>query len=329
MRPDLSHFFFLLPKHIELFDYKNFRSYDWSGLKNFMDIEFDNENESLYLYIDNVKETIFSFIVRNKWMRGIWAPIEFFIIYQKIFKRTYKRYIAVSFLRFLYKFFMLSHTFFLEKNIDISFIHFRTFYGICFARKFHKYHQKFLGMHYGYVCKIIEHCYNFSKFTINRFYKLYFPIFEVLFIITFCFLLKVHNLFIILRFFRYLFLFDTTGIDFGHMGRRKQSCQTRELLNVMWHLLYRERCSHFAFKFLNFTNNVVNIMTIITHIQYTRKFFNAKFHILRLIINLRQSFTFMKGKKLAIRKRFVIRNKNKINVNQEQLERDFKLFRRK
>ena len=168
-----------------------------------------------------------------------------------------------------------------------------------------------------------------GKNTLKGYLRDYLPILNLLVVITVCFLLRNRNLFLLLKFYEKLFLFDTTGIDNGHTGRKKQSCQIKCLSNILWHLMFRERCNFLNLYFFNFKHNSLIFLTLVNHIKYIRRFKGKGFRILQLIILLKQQFGFMRGQKLAIRKRFVTRRGIAAELNLDKIEYNYRLKQQK
>ena len=70
-------------------------------------------------------------------------------------------------------------------------------------------------------------------------------------------------------------------------------------------------------------------MTLVNHIKYIRRFKGKGFRILQLIILLKQQFGFMRGQKLAIRKRFVTRRGIAAELNLDKIEYNYRLKQQK
>lgn len=195
------------------------------------------------------------------------------------------------------------------KQFFLSFKKFRGFYDVFFMRCL-------LGNFLKY--RVAEHIFTFKfltlenekKLNFKNFSKEYFPILSLFVITDLCFMFKLRNLFLNLNFYGKVFLFHTAGIDSGHEGRKKQPIQVRSLSNIIWHLLFREQCTKINIKFLNFKYKATFFLTMLTHLQHVKRFKNKKIRFLKFIFELRQHFGYLKGKKLAIRKRFVVRKRS-------------------
>jgi hypothetical protein len=93
--------------------------------------------------------------------------------------------------------------------------------------------------------------------------------------------------------------------------------------------MFRERCDQLILYFYNFKHNSLVFLTLINHIRYIKRFKNKSFKITKLFILLKQQFGFMRGKKLAIRKRFVARRSKGIALNLDKLAHSYFLKKKK
>jgi hypothetical protein len=63
---------------------------------------------------------------------------------------------------------------------------------------------------------------------------------------------------------------------------------------------------------------------MLTHLKYVKRFKNKAVKFIKFIFELKQSFGFTRGKKLAIRKRFVVRKRSLSHFSFENYEKDLK-----
>ena len=220
-----------------------------------------------------------------------------------------RRKILNSYLKYIYYFnnFMFIYNF---KKVLISFYQFRSFYDYFFMKTFFLNPPKFRNTTSLFYSKF--HILNYENIKINfkNFFKEYYPIFNLYIFVDLCFLFRPRNLFLILNFYNKTFLFHTAGIDSGHEGRKKQPIQVKCLSNILWHLLFREHFSKINIKFLNFKNKAIFFLTMLIHLKYIKRFKNKTVKFSKFVFELKQTFGFLKGKKLAVRKRFVVRKRS-------------------
>lgn len=233
-------------------------------------------------------------------------------------KRKKTTYFYLKYLYYFYNFLFVYNF----KQRLMSFYQYRGFYDYFFMRGFLHNFLKFKGARFLFNTKI----YNIleSKITFKNFIKEYYPILSLFIITDLCFLFRPKNLFLILNFYGKVFLFHTAGIESGHEGRKKQPIQVRCLSNILWHLLFRERCTKINIRYLNFRNKAVFFLTMLTHLKYIKRFKNKTIKFVKFIIELKQSFGFTKGKKLAVRKRFVIRKRSLNYFSIDNYEKELK-----
>lgn len=231
--------------------------------------------------------------------------------------------IITFYLQYVYYFFNFFFLYNFKKKM-ISFYQFRGFYDYFFMRIFINNFLKFRGAKLAFSGKFYRLINNNTKINFKNFTKEYYPILSLFIITDLCFLFRPRNLFLMLNFYGKVFLFHTAGIDNGHEGRKKQPIQVRCLSNILWHLLFRERCTKINIRFLNFRNKAIFFLTMLTHLKYIKRFKNKTVNFIKFILEFKQSFGFTRGKKLAIRKRFVVRKHSLNHFSFENYERDLK-----
>lgn len=231
---------------------------------------------------------------------------------------TLSYYVAYLYLHYNYLYIYLYNNKFL-----FNLTKFRIFYDIIYRKLYFLNFFKTKPHHLNIVHKFV---YFFLKKTTSykEIFRAHYPTYSLLVVITVGILLKTRNLFILLSFYSRLFLFETTGIDNGHLGRKKQSCQLLCFSNILWHILFRERCSKIIVWFLNFKHKFLVFLTMLTHLKYVKRFNGHFFSICSLWIRTREHFGFKRGRKLAIRKRFVVRSHKPLKSSFEKLEYTYK-----
>jgi len=252
--------------------------------------------------------------IEFNYLENISTTFNFFFFKKKKIVITYLRY-----LYFTYNFLFV----FNFKKIIFSFKKFRSFYDVFFMRCLLGNFLKFRTAQHIFSTKFWM-LNDDKKVNFKNFSKEYFPILSLFIYTDLCFMFKIRNLFLTLNFYNKVFLFHTAGIDSGHEGRKKQPIQVRSLSNIIWHLLFRERCAKINIKFLNFKYKAIFFLTMLTHLQYTKRFKNKAVKFLKFIFELRQPFGLLKGKKLAVRKRFVVRKRSVNYLSFDKYENDIK-----
>lgn len=205
-----------------------------------------------------------------------------------------------------------------------SFYYFRGFYDRFFYELLFLNYLKYKYINNNYTRIFYNMPKNNLKVNFKNFANECFPSFNLYVITDLCFLLRPRNLFLMLTFYNRLFLLHTTGQELGHEGRKKQSIQVRSISNIIWHLFFRENCRNVNVKFLNFKNKAIYFLTLLTHIKYVKRFKNKPIKFIQFIFELKQQYGFLKGKKLAVRKRFVIRRRRMLNLNIDKYEKELK-----
>ena len=89
-------------------------------------------------------------------------------------------------------------------------------------------------------------------------------------------------------------------------------------------MFFRENCRNVNVKFLNFKNKAIYFLTLLTHIKYIKRFKNKPIKFIQFIFELKQQYGFLKGKKLAVRKRFVVRKRRMLNLDIDRYEKELK-----
>lgn len=227
------------------------------------------------------------------------------------------------YLKYIYYFFNFFFLYNFKKKL-ISFYQFRSFYDYFFMRGFMSNYLKFRGAKSLFSGKFYQLINNNMKINFKNFMREYYPILSLFIITDLCFLFRPRNLFLILNFYGKVFLFHTAGIDNGHEGRKKQPIQVRCLSNILWHLLFRERCTKINIRYLNFKSKAIFFLTMLTHLKYVKRFKNKAVKFIKFIFELKQSFGYTRGKKLAVRKRFVVRKRSLSHFSFENYEKDLK-----
>lgn len=266
---------------------------------------------------------IFNFFLIKSFEKYLVTEFNFFDTIKITFKFFFKKKkILIVYLKYLY--FTYNFLFIFNfKKIAFSLKRFRSFYDLFFMRCLLGNFLKF---------RVAQHIFNAKFFTLNNdkkinfknFSKEYFPILSLFIFTDLCFMFKIRNLFLTLNFYNKVFLFHTTGIDSGHEGRKKQPIQVRSLSNIIWHLLFREQCTKINIKFLNFKYKALFFLTMLTHLQYVKRFKNRAVKFLKFIFELRQPYGLLKGKKLAVRKRFVVRKRSVNYLSFDKYENEIK-----
>jgi hypothetical protein len=68
---------------------------------------------------------------------------------------------------------------------------------------------------------------------------------------------------------------------------------------------------------------------MLNHLQYTKRFKNKTVKFLKFIFELRQPYGLLKGKKLAVRKRFVVRKRSVNYLSFDKYESEIKKRKKK
>lgn len=288
---------------------------DWITLNDdVLDLSDDiwDDYEIFNLEIFNVKLDdfgLFNIFLIKDFEKSLMSEFNYFDNINITFKCFFKKKkIVVMYLKYLY--FTYNFLFIFNfKKIVFSFKKFRSFYDLFFMHCLLCNFLKFRTAQHIFVSKyIIGNSDN--KINFKNFSREFYPILSLFIFTDLCFMFKIRNLFLTLNFYNKVFLFHTSGIDSGHEGRKKQPIQVRSLSNIIWHLLFREQCTKINIKFLNFKYKALFFLTMLTHLHYTKRFKNRAVKFLKFIFELRQPFGLLKGKKLAVRKRFVVRKRS-------------------
>lgn len=224
---------------------------------------------------------------------------------------------------YLYLYYNYMYIYVYSNKFLFNLTKFRIFYDIIFKRlylsNFIKTKLYYLNILYKFISFFLN-----KNISLKEIFNVHYPMFSLLVVITIGILIRNRNLFVLLNFYSRLFLFETTGIDNGHIGRKKQSCQLLCFSNILWHVFFREHCSKIIVWFLNFKHNFLIFLTMLTHVKYIKRFKGNYFFICSLWVRLREQFGFMRGRKLAIRKRFVVRSHKLFKKTFENLEYNYK-----
>ncbi len=160
-----------------------------------------------------------------------------------------------------------------------------------------------------YFSRFIDYKKKYELNNITHFLKYYLPLYELNAQVTLGFIFRLRNLFLLLKYFNSTQLFETTGLDYHHNGRRRKSCQIRCLSNVLWYLINKDKVKNIIIFFFNLKHNSFDFLTYLTHIYYLKKFKGKILNIIQLNIRFREQYGFVRGRKLAVRKRFLKRRR--------------------
>lgn len=229
--------------------------------------------------------------------------INFFCIRFREFKWSLQFYI-----KYLYYFFRHIFIFHLI-NEKQKLFNFKFLYDVIYILYFRNYTYRYLQYYWSYLTRFIDYKKHFEISNISVFLNKYLPIFDLNKQVTLCFIFRLRNLFLFLKYFDALQLFETTGLDYHHNGRKRKSCQIKCLSNILWHLIVRDRIKDIVIFFFNLKHNSFDFLTYITHIQYLKRFKGYTLNITYLNIRFREQYGFIRGRKLAIRKRFLQRKR--------------------
>lgn len=291
---------FIFPKKKILFlkTYKLFKKYLLKKFKiKILDgLEFDYSKKKYQIFLKKI-------YIIPKYRINYSNFVNFFCIRFKLFKWNLNFYL--KYLYFFFRHFFIFHLF----EEQQKFFSLKFLYDLIYMLYFKNYSQKYLHNYWGYLVRFINYKRHNELSNISTFLSTYLPLFDLNTQITLCFIFRLRNLFLLIKYFNSLQLFETTGLDYHHSGRRRKSCQIKCLSNLLWHLVNRDKVKELIIFFFNLKHNSFDFLTYLTHIQYLKRFKGKFLNIIQLNIRFREQYGFVRGRKLAVRKRFLKRKR--------------------